>query len=69
MWGDLGVFKWFDVIGLTETWLEEKNWNKIKFRLPTGYRCIPAERDKKKGRAKGGIITVVNEKLLGNKGK
>ena len=26
--------KTFDVIGLTETWIEEDNWEKLKYRLP-----------------------------------
>lgn len=46
---------------MTEIWLKEKNWIKIKGKLPEKYswKCIPARKDKKKGRAKEGIITTV----------
>lgn len=53
--------KQYDVIGLTETWVEEKNWEKLEKRLPKEYKwkCRPAKREKKRGRASGGIITGV----------
>lgn len=55
--------KKFDVIGMTETWLEEDGWKKLEERMPNEFvwRCQAAVRDKKKGRAKGGIITGVRK--------
>lgn len=51
----------FQFVGLVETWVEEKNWEKIRNKLPGGYvwKYQPAVRENKKGRAKGGIITGV----------
>lgn len=55
----------FDVIGLCETWLEEKEWMKMEKLLPKAINWCSqhAERNKKKGRAKGGIITGVRKGL------
>ncbi|XP_043604622.1 uncharacterized protein LOC122577397, partial [Bombus pyrosoma] len=57
--------KAFDVVGLTETWLEESNWEKVKYRLPKEFewKCRAARRIRKKGRAKGGIITGLRKGL------
>lgn len=48
----------FDFISLCETWLEKKDWIKLRNRLPTSFKldCSFAKRDKVKGRAKGGMI-------------
>ena len=45
--------KTFDVIGLTETGIEEDSWEKQKHRLPKEYdwKCRTATRVRKKGRA------------------
>lgn len=55
----------FNVIGLMETWTEESKWKRVKHRLPKEYdwKCRAARREWRKGRAKGGIITGVNENL------
>lgn len=55
----------FDVIGLTETWTEVEGWLRIRGSLSNRYNwnCIPAIRENKKGRAKGGIIVAVNKTL------
>ena len=47
--------KTFDVIGLTETWIEEGNWEKLKYGLPKEFdwKCRAAMIVRKKGRAKG----------------
>lgn len=57
--------KSFDVIGLTETWTEESKWERVKHRLPKEYvwKCRAARREKKKGRARGGILTGTNKNL------
>lgn len=49
------------MIELCETWMEEKDWEKKKKRTPIEgvYMDESAIREKKKGRAKGGIITGV----------
>ena len=51
----------FDIVNLTETWLEEKRWKKFSNRLPGGWRWKhqAARRESRKGRAMGGIITGV----------
>lgn len=61
--------KEYDVIGLVETWLEEKDWGKIRKFLPAGWKWkfAPALRSHKKGRAKGGIITGVRNEILEKK--
>lgn len=55
--------KTFDVIGLTEP--EEDKWEKLKYRLPKEFdwKCRAARRVRKKGRAKGGIITGINKEV------
>lgn len=49
----------YDYICLNKTWMEEKNWFKLRGKLPGthvwGFK--EANRTKKKGRAKGGFIT------------
>lgn len=55
----------FDIIGLSETWLEEKDWENWCERMPCGWRWRSqcARRENKRGRAMGGIITGVREEL------
>ncbi|KAG5319550.1 MOS1T transposase, partial [Pseudoatta argentina] len=55
----------FDVIGLIETWVDEREWEKIKDKMPEGWRwkCQIATREGKRGRAKGGIVTGVRREL------
>lgn len=55
----------FDVVGLCETWLEEKEWMKMEKLLPKAINWWSqhAKKNKKKGRAKGGIITGVRKGL------
>ncbi|EZA46453.1 hypothetical protein X777_00143, partial [Ooceraea biroi] len=61
--------KEWDVMGLVETWLEEKDWEKVKGRVPEGYswRMQGARRESKRGRAIGGILMGVREGLEGEK--
>ena len=58
--------KSFDIIGLIETWVEQKNWENVKKYLPAGWKWkyFPASRIKKKGRAIGGIVTGVRREIL-----
>jgi len=53
----------FAVIGLCETWIEEKEWGSLKLRLSKRFvwKCQYVVRVKKKGRAKGGIITGIRK--------
>ena len=55
----------FDIIGLIETWVEQKNWENVKRDLPADWKWkyFPANRTKKKGRAIGGIVTGVKREL------
>ncbi len=48
----------YDGVALSETWVTYENWEKIKDALPRDFawHCLPAEKEYKKGRAKGGII-------------
>jgi hypothetical protein len=47
----------FEVVGLVGTWVEEQSWEKIERTLPKEYKW--AKRERKRGRAAGGIITGV----------
>jgi len=51
----IGLKEW-EVICLSETWVEEKGWERIKGKLPRGYiwRVQFAKKRSKKGRAMGG---------------
>jgi hypothetical protein len=50
---------------MVETWVEENGWEKLKKRMPREFerKCQHAERESKKGRAKGGIIMGVKKGL------
>lgn len=54
-----------DVIGMVETWVDDKKWNKLKEKLPQDYKwkCQFAKKEKSKGTAKGGIITGVKKDI------
>ena len=55
----------WDVIVVCETWLERKGWNRIRGKLPRGYRweAQMARRRNKKGRARGGMMIGVRSKI------
>lgn len=59
-----GLRHW-DVMVLIGTWVEERGWGKVEEKLPKGYRWSRkwAERQSKKGRAKGGIIVGVRSDI------
>jgi hypothetical protein len=61
-WKYLGEF---DVVELVETWVEEKGWERLEKRMPREFewKCQYAEKESKKGRAKGGIIMGVKKGL------
>lgn len=56
------VRKW-DIVIMSETWIEEKGWERVKERLPEGYtwKEQTARREHKKGRAKGGMLVGIRE--------
>lgn len=56
----------FDIVGLTETWIDKDNWKKIEGKLSTkfNWKCRYAEKSNKKGRAKGGIITGISKNII-----
>ncbi|TGZ46879.1 Uncharacterized protein DBV15_12501, partial [Temnothorax longispinosus] len=55
----------FDIIGLCETWVKEKEWEKMKRNMSKKFvwKCQYAIREKCKGRAKGGIITGIRKEI------
>ncbi|XP_024884581.1 trichohyalin-like [Temnothorax curvispinosus] len=55
----------FDIIGLCETWVEEKEWERMKRNMSKKFewKCQYAIREKCKGRAKGGIITGIRKEI------
>ncbi|XP_066582662.1 golgin subfamily A member 6-like protein 22 [Prorops nasuta] len=59
--------KEWDVVGMVETWVEEKGWKGIKGKLPRGYKWWMQKewKEEKKGRAKGGIIIGVRKEMEG----
>jgi len=61
--------KEWEVIMLSETWMEGKEWERMKGRFPKGYKwgIQGAVREGKRGRAKGGIIMGVREELVEGK--
>jgi hypothetical protein len=48
-------------VGLVETWVEKQSWEKVERTLPKEYKWEGqwAKRERKRGRAAGGIITWV----------
>lgn len=44
----------FNIIGLTETWMEEETWKRMCNKVSKNYNwyCIPATKENTKGRAK-----------------
>ncbi|KYN35114.1 hypothetical protein ALC56_10585, partial [Trachymyrmex septentrionalis] len=55
------------VLVLMETWIEEKNWGKVKEKLTKGYRWEAARRKNKKGRTMGGMIMIFKKELTEQK--
>jgi len=51
---------------LSETWLERKEWERVKGRLPKGYKwgVQGARREGKRGRATGRMIMGIREELV-----
>lgn len=56
----------YDFIGLCETYLEEKGWDRIKDKLACSHEWvnIRARRQKKKGRAIGGILIGIKKSWI-----
>lgn len=52
-----GVREW-NVMVFSETWVEEKDWGRVKGKLPKGYvwRVQGVRKKNKKGRAIGGMV-------------
>jgi len=60
-----GLERW-DVMVLIETWVEGKDWGRIRDRLPDGYdwRIQEARRKNKKGKAIGGMVLGIRKDLI-----
>lgn len=56
----------WDVVVLSETWMDEKRWEKVKGKLEGGFEWEVqlARRKSKKGRAMGGILMGIRRELL-----
>jgi len=57
--------KRWEVLVLIETWLKKKDWDRIRSRLPKGFRWGVqwAVRERKRGRARGGMIMGIREDM------
>ncbi|KAG7196729.1 hypothetical protein KM043_016066 [Ampulex compressa] len=55
----------YDIVGLSETWMDEKAWNRMRGRqaLTHEWSSVPAVKEKRKGRAKGGLVAAVSREL------
>ncbi|RYA68999.1 hypothetical protein DD592_26725, partial [Enterobacter cloacae complex sp. 2DZ2F20B] len=55
----------FDVVGIVETWVQRENWEKFEETLPQEYvwECQGATKEKKKGRASGGIVMGIRKEM------
>lgn len=60
-----GLENW-DVIVLSETWVDEKGWDRIKGKLPKGYKWGTqiAKRRSRKGRAIGGMVMGIRKEVM-----
>ena len=65
-----GLEEW-DILVLCETWVEEREWDKVRNKLPKGYVwwMQGAKRESKKGRAIGGMIMGVREGIETREGE
>ncbi|KAG7196803.1 hypothetical protein KM043_016916 [Ampulex compressa] len=66
--GNKEVWKYiekYDIVELTETWMDEKAWNRMRGRLASTYEwsSVQAVKEKRKGRAKGGLVAAVSREL------
>lgn len=55
----------FDILRLTETWIDKEEWKKIKNKVSNkfNWNCTTARKENKKGRARGGITTATKKSL------
>lgn len=55
----------FDILGLTETWVDTERCQSIENKLSKDHlwKYTPAEKEHRKGRAKGGITVAVKKNL------
>ena len=59
----------FDIVGLVETWMEEGRWKRVEDKLSKKFtwKCVPADREEKRGRARGGIVIAIKKRIDGVK--
>ena len=64
-----GLEQW-DVVVLSETWLQEGDWGRVSYEMPKGYVWEKqwARRESKKGRAMGGMKMGVRKGLEAKEG-
>lgn len=65
-----GLKEW-EVILMSETWVDKKGWERVKERLPKGYSWEAqwARRVSKKGRTMGGMMMGVKKKFRVDRGE
>lgn len=56
----------YDFVGFMETWVEEKGWENLRNRLcdKMEWIAVHAKKEKRKGRAKGGMLVGVNKRWI-----
>lgn len=64
------IKKW-DVIDLVETWVEKEEWERWKGKVPGEFKWTiqGANKEGRRGRAKGGIWIEIRRRLEGNEGE
>ena len=55
------------MVVLVETWVEEIGWDRIRSRMPKGYKCTKqwAKKKNSKVSAMGGLMVGVREEMAG----
>jgi hypothetical protein len=62
-WREIG--KW-EVVVMVETWVDEKGWERVKWRLSSGYEWGVkwGERESRKERVIGGMVMGVRKEIV-----
>lgn len=59
----------FDIVGLVETWMEKEKWRKIEDKMNKKFiwKSVAADREEKRGRARGGMLIAIRKEMEGIK--
>jgi hypothetical protein len=57
----------FEIVGLVETWVEERSWEKIEKWLPIEYKweCQGPNEERRKEEPRSGILEIFGIDILG----